>query len=200
SCSGVRPVRTRTLPPAPEASFLPHLCFTFVSPSFSHFPGCSASPQSLWSLVLVESFGFGGGLWFALRRCAVNGVQSLLSGELRCFPLTRRRFMGQLMQAELVTWLSGMARVGSISGIEDGLVLGGVSWFVMFAPLHCGRLAYLVSSYCCMVLVWRQALVINYFCAGSETVCSEFSGNLNPVFRRLAFGGDVLRALFSSPV
>ncbi|CAN7030019.1 unnamed protein product [Brassica rapa subsp. trilocularis] len=87
-----------------------------------------------------------------------------------------------------------------ISGIEDGLILGGVSWFVMFAPLHCGRLASLVSSYCCMVLVWRQALVINYFCAGSETVCSEFSGNLNPVFRRLAFGGDVLRALFSSPV
>ncbi|WZZ87808.1 hypothetical protein YC2023_116387 [Brassica napus] len=82
------------------------------------------------------------------------------------------------------------------SGIDVGLVLGGVSWFVMFAPLHCRRLASLVSSYCCMVLMRRQGV----FCAGSETVCSEFSGNLNPVFGRLAFGGVVLRALCSSPV
>ncbi|KAF2539912.1 hypothetical protein F2Q68_00020459 [Brassica cretica] len=45
------------------------------------------------------------------------------------------------------------------SGIDGSLVLGGVSWFVMFAPLHCRRLASLVSSYCCMVLMRRQGVV-----------------------------------------
>ncbi|WZZ70404.1 hypothetical protein YC2023_081774 [Brassica napus] len=51
----------------------------------------------------------------------------------------------------------------------------------------CPRLASLVSCYCCTVLVWRQVL----FCAGAETVWSEFSDNFNPFFGRLVFRGAV---------
>ncbi|WZZ03452.1 hypothetical protein YC2023_089373 [Brassica napus] len=74
--------------------------------------------------------------------------------------------MGRVMQEELVTWLSGMARVGTRASprvVVYGFFADVCCSHHLEFPLLCllpepQGLAYLVSCYCRMVLVRRQVL------------------------------------------